>query len=102
MLLSRLGLEESNSSGIDALYNRFKALIDVGDKLICLPLGNSDEVLPQTHIHALGLSGIGFNEWLMLPLAKFRASSEPGEIGQTKPMLGGWEAFEKCQYQSWR
>jgi trypsin-like peptidase len=90
----RVGLEEGSGSGIDALYNRFKALMEIGDKLICLSLGDSDEVLPQTHIHALGFPGIGFNEWLMIPGAKYRASSEPGEIGQTKRMLGGWEAFE--------
>ena len=64
------------------------------DRLICLPLGDSDFVLPGAPIHALGFPGRAFEADLMDPSAELRVSSRPGEIGQTKRMSGGWDAFE--------
>jgi hypothetical protein len=70
------------------------------DKLICLPLGDSDEALPGCHIHALGYPQIAFDDNLMDQSAEFKPSMVPGEISQRKTFKGGqndqqtWDAFE--------
>ena len=64
------------------------------DRLICLPLGNSDLVLPGALIHALGFPAKAFDPSVMDPSAEFQVSSRPGEIGQTKRIKGDWDAFE--------
>jgi S1-C subfamily serine protease len=68
---------------------------DLKDKLICLPLGDSDQVVPGTLIRAMGFPAIAFDAQLMDAEAAYRVSSPGGSIGPKKPMLGGgWEAFE--------
>lgn len=65
------------------------------DQLICLPLGDSDQVEPGTHIWAMGFPGIAFDAQLMDPEAAYRVSSPGGSVGPRKRMLGGgWDAFE--------
>jgi S1-C subfamily serine protease len=64
------------------------------DRLICLPLGDSGDVLAGAKVHALGFPGIAFDQRLMDPSAAFRVSSRDGEISQTKAMKGGWDALE--------
>ena len=66
------------------------------DRMVCLPLGNSEDVLPQARVQSLGYPGIGFNPSFMDPEAKFKVSSKNGQIGQTKRMSsnGGWDIFE--------
>ena len=66
----------------------------VKDKLICLSLGDSDVVLHGSRIHALGFPGGAFTKDSMKAEAEFRVSAQPGEIVNTKPMLGDWDAFE--------
>ncbi len=69
-------------------------LTSMEDKLICLPLGDSDDVLPGSRIQAMGFPGAAFNPQLMPPEAEFLVGSQDGQIGQIKPMLGNWSAFE--------
>jgi hypothetical protein len=57
-------------------------------------MGSDDWVLPQTRIHALGFPGGAFVPGIMETTAKFSVSSQNGEIGGTKPMIGGWSAYE--------
>lgn len=66
------------------------------DRVLCLPLGNSDDVLPQAKVQALGLPESAFNPGIMDAEARYKISARGGEIGQTKKMKGGggWEAFE--------
>lgn len=83
----------------DAIPGKDVAVLKVDDKevldrLICLPLGNSDSVLPNTPVQAMGFPGTAFNPDLLAPEAQFLVSNQPGTIGQTKPMKFGWDAFE--------
>jgi hypothetical protein len=64
------------------------------DKLICLPLGDSDDVLPGTNVNALGFPGNVFLESWMTAAAQFRVSARDGKISQTKPVKGGYEMLE--------
>ena len=64
------------------------------DRLVCLPLGNSDDVLPQARVQSLGFPQMAFNPSAMTADAEFKVSSREGQIGQTKRMTGGWDAFE--------
>ena len=64
------------------------------DRLICLSLGNSEEVLPQAKVQALGLPGIAFSADLMEPEARYKVSARGGQVSQTKRMKGGWDAIE--------
>lgn len=64
------------------------------DRFVCLPLGNSDDVLPGTTVQAMGFPGSGFEEHLMDRSAQFRVSAMNGQISTTKRMAGGWDAFE--------
>lgn len=64
------------------------------DKLICLPLGDSEQVLPGSRVQAMGFPGAAFNPNLMTEEAQYLVGSQDGQIGQIKPMLGGWNAFE--------
>jgi len=75
--------------GLDAM------LADIqNDRIVCLTLGNSDDVLPQARVQALGMPGDAFNHMLMDIEARFKVSARNGQIGQTKRMKGGWDAFE--------
>jgi S1-C subfamily serine protease len=64
------------------------------DRLICLPLGDSDDVLPGTRIVSMGFPTLAFNPALMDPSAMVRVSSREGLISQPKRMKGGWDYFE--------
>jgi S1-C subfamily serine protease len=66
----------------------------VKDKLICLPLGDSDLVVRGSTIHALGFPGGAFSKEVMKPEAEFVVSAQPGEVVNKKPMIGDWDAFE--------
>jgi hypothetical protein len=61
---------------------------------ICLPLGDSDLVLPGAAIHALGFPGAAFVQEVMGVGARYLVSSRTGEIGQTKPTSTGYSVFE--------
>jgi S1-C subfamily serine protease len=73
---------------------------DLGDdryRIFCLPLGNSDSMFPGTPIHAIGFPVAAFLDLYMDPSARFKASSEPGEISQIKQVGSGsssWDSFE--------
>jgi hypothetical protein len=65
----------------------------LSDKLICLPLGNSDDVYPGTQIHSFGFPGLGiFPEFT--ESAKDVVDVRIGELGNKKETFGGWEAFQ--------
>ena len=64
------------------------------DKLICLPLGDSDEVLPGANVNALGFPSNVFLESWMTAAAQFRVSARDGKISQTKPVKGGYDMLE--------
>jgi hypothetical protein len=64
------------------------------DRFICLPLGDSDAVLPATAVQAMGFAGVGFNAAIMDESASYRVSAENGQISNTRRMRGGYEAFE--------
>lgn len=64
-------------------------------QLICLALGNSDEVTPGSFpVIALGFPGAAFNPQLMEERARYLVNAQPGIISQIRPMKGGWSAFE--------
>jgi hypothetical protein len=64
------------------------------DRAICLPLGDSDEVLAGTRVQAMGFPGIAFNEQIMDPAAAYRVSAQDGQVANTKRMTGGYDAIE--------
>jgi S1-C subfamily serine protease len=64
------------------------------ERAICLPLGDSDEVLPTTKVQAFGFPSKAFNEAIMEADAGYRVTIQDGQIGNTKAMRGGWSAFE--------
>ncbi len=66
------------------------------DRVVCLPLGNSDDMLPQAKVQALGMPDNAFNAAIMDNEARFKVSARNGQIGQSKRMKGGggWDAFE--------
>ncbi len=64
------------------------------DKAICLPLGDSDDVLAGTRVEALGFPGIAFNQNMMTPQAAYRVSAQDGQVANFKPMTGGYDAIE--------
>lgn len=64
------------------------------DRAICLPLGDSDDVLAGTRVQALGFPGIAFNEHIMDPTAAYRVSAQDGQVANTKRMTGGYDAIE--------
>jgi len=64
------------------------------DKLICLPLGDSTDLLPGANVQAMGFPDTAFvGEW-MKPAAAYRVSARGGQIGQTKPVRGGYDMIE--------
>ncbi len=69
--------------------------VDPRDRLVCLPLGDSDAVVPGSFpIEALGYPGAAFDRYLMTAGAGFRVNSQDGQIDQLREMQGGWNAFE--------
>lgn len=64
------------------------------DRIICLPLGDSDRVLPGDAIQAMGFPAVAFDPETMASSAEFRVTTQPGQISQSKEMKGGWEGFE--------
>ncbi len=58
------------------------------DRLICLRLGESRDVLPGTRIKAFGFPGAAYDPNIMPAEAENRVSAQPGEIGQIKPLRG--------------
>jgi hypothetical protein len=64
------------------------------DKFICLPLGSTKDILPGAKVQALGFPSSAFaGEW-MTQAAEYRVSARDGQIGQTKPVRGGYEMIE--------
>jgi len=70
------------------------AMIDARDRIICLPLGDSDLVLPGTRVQAMGFPSSAFDPKSMSAEAEFRMSSQDGQIGQLKPLKGGGNVLE--------
>lgn len=69
----------------------------IRDKVICLPLGDSDSVLAEMKIHALGFPGGVFNLFnhpAMKDEAELAVSDQPGEISTPRQMSGDWTGFE--------
>jgi S1-C subfamily serine protease len=66
----------------------------VTDKAICLPLGDSDDLLPGERLQALGFPGIAYNEYIMSADAEYRCSAQDGQFANTKRMTGKWDALE--------
>jgi S1-C subfamily serine protease len=64
------------------------------DRAICLPLGDSEEVLAGARVQALGFPGIAFNEHIMDQTAAYRVSAQDGQVANTKRMTGGYDAIE--------
>lgn len=64
------------------------------DRAICLPLGDSEDVLAGTRVQALGFPGIAFNEHMMDQTAAYRVSAQDGQVANTKRMSGGYDAIE--------
>lgn len=71
-----------------------KGLGGAADRFVCLPLGNSDDVLPGAMVQAMGFPASGFDEKSMDRSAEFRVSAMNGQISTTKRMASGWDAFE--------
>ena len=67
---------------------------DPVDRTICLGLGDSDDVLPQARVQAMGFPSVAFDPQMMQPEAQYRVNAQEGQIANTVPMLGGWSAFE--------
>lgn len=64
------------------------------DKFICLPLGSAKDILPGAKIQSLGFPGSAFvGEW-MTEAAGYRVSARDGQVGQTKPVRGGYDMIE--------
>ena len=85
-------IERNKQQPLPALETMLAAIQN--DRLVCLPLGNSDDVLPQARVQSLGFPEVAFNPSAMTADAEFKVSSREGQIGQTKRMVGGWDAFE--------
>jgi S1-C subfamily serine protease len=69
----------------------------IKDKVICLQLGDSDSVLAEMKIHALGFPGGVFNLFnhpAMKDEAELDVSDVPGEISTPRQMSGDWTGFE--------
>jgi Trypsin-like peptidase domain len=64
------------------------------DRLLCLPLGDSELVLPGSQVRALGFPARAYFAAAMDPSAEMQVSSRNGEIGQTKRLIGGLDVFE--------
>lgn len=64
------------------------------DKLICLPLGDSADVLPGARVQALGFPGSAYDPRWMTEAAGYRVSAREGQVGQMKPVRGGYEMLE--------
>jgi serine protease Do len=58
------------------------------DRLICLRLADSDDVLPGTTVQALGFPGAAFIPEAMAEDAQRDVSARDGQIGQIKPLKG--------------
>jgi S1-C subfamily serine protease len=58
------------------------------DRLICLRLGDSADVLAGTRIRSFGFPGAAFDPNIMAGEAERLVSSQLGEIGQIKPLRG--------------
>ena len=67
---------------------------DPVDRSICLGLGDSEDVLPQARVQAMGFPSVAFDPQMMQPEAQYRVNAQEGQIANTVPMLGGWSAFE--------
>lgn len=77
-----------------AILRAGKGDFDPIDRAICLPLGDSDDVLAGTRVQALGFPGIAFNQSIMDPAAAYRVSAQDGQVANTKRMTGGYDALE--------
>lgn len=67
--------------------------VDLPDRLICLPLGDSDAVQADAPVHAMGFPGAAVDA-SMAEDAAYRVITHDGNIDQTKmPTVGGWVAF---------
>jgi hypothetical protein len=65
------------------------------NSLLCLPLGNSDDVSEGMQIRALGFPDGTYDPFSMDPQEQYRSGSYPGEIGQRRRMKeGGGYYFE--------
>ncbi len=77
-----------------AILRASKGDFDVIDRAVCLPLGDSEDVLAGTKVQALGFPGIAFNANIMDPAAAYRVSAQDGQVANTKRMTGGYDAIE--------
>ncbi|MFO0916510.1 MAG: trypsin-like peptidase domain-containing protein [Pirellulales bacterium] len=64
------------------------------DKLICLTLGSAQDVLPGAKVQSLGFPGSAFLSDWMTEAAAYRVSARDGQVGQMKPVRGGYEMIE--------
>jgi hypothetical protein len=58
------------------------------DKLICLRLGDSDDVRPGAHLQSFGFPGAAFRPEIMPDNARRLVSCQNGQLGQIKPLRG--------------
>jgi S1-C subfamily serine protease len=89
------GLRE-RLKAVGARDDEIDGLVEAGsrDKLICLPLGDSSDVLPGARVQALGFPSDAYLGQWMTVAAAYRVSAREGQIGQTKPVRGGYDMFE--------
>ncbi|HLV80467.1 MAG TPA: serine protease [Chthonomonadaceae bacterium] len=66
---------------------------DLPNRLICLPLGDSDLVQPGTAVNAMGFPGSAIMEGAMTEDAGYRVITHEGQVDARLPMTGGWEGF---------
>jgi serine protease Do len=67
--------------------------VNLPDTLICLPLGDSDTIQPDTVVHAMGYPGAAILRGAMKEEAGYRVIVHEGRIDARLPMSGGWEGF---------
>jgi serine protease Do len=58
------------------------------DRMVCLRLGDSADVLPGTKIQAFGYPAGAYRDGIMHPDAQRLVSCQNGQIGQIKPLQG--------------
>ena len=64
------------------------------DKFICLPLGDSDDLLPGAKIQALGFASSAYYEGLQDEASQYRVSTRDGQVSQIKHSVGATDFIE--------
>jgi S1-C subfamily serine protease len=62
-------------------------------RLICVRLGDSDDVMPGSHIYALGFPGVAFDSKTMDEAARYVVNPQGGTVGQPVPLKSGSTAI---------